>query len=552
MRLFFRSRSTLLAAMTIGALVLTGCGGDSLHGSTGSGGSASGSGGATSASGSTSTSGSGGASGGTGGAANIGGSASGGNSGSGGTSSSSGGSSGSGGLAIVQSFDGDTGPGLATCQMPGHCNLPEMNAAASGSQVVQVTWQNVKVFDHSGNILSTTALPAFITNAGLTPTSGSVPKPYEPHVVFDEFIQRWIITASCKYDCLLVSASSDAQGGWAGIYVDNDGSDPSMHLGYDKNGVYIEENQPGTNAAANQNGTAGIYFAIPAAEMKWVGTFNPTHKNRAANRPLDGSPALDQNPNKLPTDPAFSVTKSCNGNCQNATNLSFDWVVTSVTWSGTTATYGSDRLVMTGVGSSQNLWLYNTPIAAVSQPGTAGQIRPIEGHRVLSVGQNGSHLVTALGSGPCTSAGPCATQGLDANNLFFWVDLDCTNASSCVVSQTGKVSDPTNHLAFPTVGVASNGNIGIVAGSLGAGIYPSILAWGRSAGDPANTLTGPITVMTGTQPDTCVTSPVSYANAAGLTTVRDPVDPTKLWTTHQYSDSASPCVWQTRIVELSP
>lgn len=427
--------------------------------------------------------------------------------------------------------------------------MPDLNVAASGSQVVQVTWQNVSIYDGCGNVLSTTPMTKFITNAQGSLSPG---KPIEPHVVYDEFIKRWVITTTCANDCVLVSASSDAKGPWAGVYLDNDGTDPSMHLGYDANGVYFEENQAGTNALASENGYAGTYFAIPNAEMQWTGTFNPAHRNRTPNRPLDGMPAIDQTLAKTATAPAFFVAKTCNGNCQTATNFSFDWVVTPVTWSGTTATFGSDAAVKTAVGSGQSAWLYNTPIAAVSQPGTTVQLRPIEDHRLMNVPQSGSHLYGALGSGPCTTAASCGSQGVDANNLFFWVDLDCTNPAGCVVSQTGKVSDATNYLAFPTIGVASNGDIAIVAASFGPQTYPSILAWSHTPSNVAGALSGPETLVAGTTADTCVANPLVFASAVGIHTVRDPLDPTKLWTTHQYSSSPAACTWKTRIVELAP
>jgi hypothetical protein len=451
-------------------------------------------------------------------------------------------------MTIVHSFDGQIGAGLTACTaMGGHCDRPEMNAAANGSQVVQVSSIGVSVYSYTGTLLATTPLPMFITNAGLQTTG---PKAIEPHVVYDEFIQRWVITVSAAFDGLLVSASSDATGAWAGVYIDNDPNDPSIHLGYDINGVYLSEVQAGTNPDAGFNGVAGVYFAIPSSEMKWVGTFAPAHKNRAANMPIDGMPAIDQSLTKQSTDHAFFVTKSCNGNCQNASAYSFHWIVNTVTWSGTTATYGADQIIKTAVGSTQDQWLYNTPIAAVPQAGSTTPIRPTEGHRVMTVAQTGSHLYTTLGSGPCTTT-TCGAQGNDTNDLFFWVDLDCS-AAACVVAQTGKVSDPNDHLVFATIGATLNGNLGIVAASVGAAIDPSILMWTHATTDVPSTLNGPSMVMAGTQPDTCIASPISFASAVGISTVRDPLDPTKLWTTHQYSNSASPCVWATRVIELAP
>src|SRR5215475_2312624 len=96
------------------------------------------------------------------------------------------------GAQIVRSFDGDTGPDQQ------HCNpeevrcgrQAEMNAAASGKQVVQVTWQHVNVYDYHGKLLHSTLLPDFIRKAGLDPNPQSKRPnvkdhgPFEPHIVF--------------------------------------------------------------------------------------------------------------------------------------------------------------------------------------------------------------------------------------------------------------------------------------------------------------------------------------------------------------------------------
>ncbi len=64
-----------------------------------------------------------------------------------------------------------------------------------------------------------------------------------------------------------------------------------------------------------------------------------------------------------------------------------------------------------------------------------------------------------------------------------------------------------------------------------------------------SSIIGPATVIDGTQPYTCINNPLVFDTAVGLTTVRDPLDGTKLWATQQYGGSSTACVWTTRIVE---
>jgi hypothetical protein len=71
---------------------------------------------------------------------------------------------------VVRSFDGDSGPGLAACESGiTHCDRPDMNVAASGKQIVQVTWQNVRVYDYSGKLLRAIPTKTFVRDAGLDP-----------------------------------------------------------------------------------------------------------------------------------------------------------------------------------------------------------------------------------------------------------------------------------------------------------------------------------------------------------------------------------------------
>jgi len=478
---------------------------------------------------------------------------------------------------IVRSFDGDSGPGLAVCESGvTHCGLPEMAAAVNGKQVVQVTWQNVRIYDYSGHLLQSIPMPTFIRKAGLDPLPPGPPNkrpsptrgPFEPHIVYDEFIGRWIITVTCLNDCTLVSASSDATGSWGGVYLSclQGGAclnlDPSIHLGYDKNGVYVCAGHIGD---ANPNTVPGVAFdcfAVPSVEVEAIARGkSPAHLNRAHNMPLDVIPAIDQDPSKPASAPAFFANKSCEHTAANAClkspNFSFDWVVNTFTWNGATGTYnagGGQQVVKTDIGSTRSKWLYNTPCCGenLSFPQAGNDtitLRTSASHRLQNVVQSGTHLQGVLGSGPCTSG--CGSQGADTNNVMIWVDLDCSKPTACVVSQTAKISSASLNPVFGTVGVDAAGNVGIVAASSTTSTYLSLLLWTRRKSDPPNTFSGPTTIIVGTQPYTCENTKniAQLASSVGIFTTRDPLDGTKLWTTEQWANDATRCVWNTRIVE---
>jgi len=165
----------------------------------------------------------------------------------------------------ITSFDGDKGPGRDVCKSatpPIHCDRAEMDVATNGKQVVQVTWQNVNVYDTTGKLLKSTPLAALIRTTGLDPDAKKDAGPFEPHIVFNEFIDRWIITVTCKSDCTLVSAGSDATGDWGGAYLSclQGGEcwarNPAVKIGYDRNGTYICGGRGGQENPATVPGVA--------------------------------------------------------------------------------------------------------------------------------------------------------------------------------------------------------------------------------------------------------------------------------------------------------
>ena len=470
-----------------------------------------------------------------------------------------------GGLTVLHAFDGESGTVAA------YRGKPEMNVAANGSQVAQITNPSLDVYDYSGTMLKTTSLATLVTAAGLNPTTSPGGKPpYEPHILYDPFIQRWIISVSCSLDCVLVSSGSDAvTSSWQGFYLDSYGMDPGVHLGYDKYGVYFSEVQIAA-LASKDTPYGSIGFAIPNSEMAWTTTLAPTHKNKIVGKPLDLMPVVDDTQSKVMGAPAFFLARTCMGaNCQgNPGNLTvndaFRWIVSYGTWSGTTFNWTSnhtslcaggtapaDQCVRTDPNGTSDRWLFNTPIDP-PQPGTSVPLRGAEIHRILGAMQQGNHLHAVLGSGPCTSN--CGAHGPDTADIFIWADIDCSTPSNCAVSQTQKVSTP-DHLLWPTVGVDANGNVGIFANVVnGSATYLGIEAWSHHVTDPPGVLSGPVVVAPGTTAYLCSINPTvsQTGNPAGISTVRDPLDPTALWVTEQYANDSADCHWDTRIVQYRP
>jgi hypothetical protein len=140
--------------------------------------------------------------------------------------------------------------------------------------------------------------------------------------------------------------------------------DPGLHIGYDRNGVYVCGAHIGDDNPKTVPGVAYDCFALPPIEVQAIAQGKaPAHVNRAHNLPLDVVPAIDHNRYKPPGAPAFFLAKSCgraSGGCQRSTNFAFDSIVNTFTRKGATGTWnaaGSQQVVKTDTGSARSKWL---------------------------------------------------------------------------------------------------------------------------------------------------------------------------------------------------
>jgi hypothetical protein len=429
-------------------------------------------------------------------------------------------------VKIFASFDAVTGdPGMS------YKDHPDMAIAAcskcgKAGQVLVATGQDVAVYDVSGKVLRTQSTRQFVSDAGLTPD-----KINDPRATWDPFIGRWIVVCSCSADFLMVSESHDATGRWKGVALSEATGDLTMFPGWDKNGVYVSEYNPPLMSQE---------FAIPAKDVEWRGGGNISlaHAGRFTGRPYETRPAVDPNREKKPADPEYLVARS--GPPQNATNVPMDLIVDRITWSGSKAAVGTPVHIPTG-------FLYGMPMSPHQPSGP--DVRGGESHRVFSVSAYRGRLYVVEASGPCAAS--CGGQGEDANDLFFWFEVD---ASAMAITQKAKVSHPSLGFVFPAMAVDGRGNVGIAATGSSRDRYASIYLFTHLSGDAAGAIHGPVLVHAGTQSYSCTSSPAQliHENVTGWGTysgmVQDGSDPARLWTVQEYGGSAAPCVWKTRVI----
>lgn len=424
---------------------------------------------------------------------------------------------------INHSFDGETGT-VSSPGTPTNVDHPDMSMAASGTQVVTVDRQAFNVFSYTGTLLQTSTMANFITAAGLTSNAGTP----DPRVVYDSYINRFIVVCSCGTDHFIVSGSSDATGTWKGVDLGASvAGDLTMRVGFNSQGVYVSED----NASLTS-----VYFVIslPTADVAWSGAGNVSlaHENIFSNQNFELFPAIDLNDDGTHTE--YFVAR--NGT-QSATNLAMNILLNGLTWSGNTATLSGTSTISTG-------FLYNTPVD-VLQPGTPN-IRGTESSRVYqaTMAKDGTlHFV--VGSGPCASS--CGSQGVNTGDIIFWFVVDPVSNK---IVQSAKLSSSTLGYIFPSSAMDAAGNEYICATSAGSAQFASIDCWYRLATDAAGIINGPTRVITGTQVyAVCAThSPVGWGTYSDV--VYDPLNPNAVWLDQEYGASATACLWQERLAQL--
>jgi hypothetical protein len=127
---------------------------------------------------------------------------------------------------------------------------PDVQMAAGPFQIVEAVNGRITIFNKNGSTVSTSTPTAFFAGLGTVATD----TPFDPQVVFDEYLQRFVISYSTRNDAaarstmlIAVSNSKDASGSWSlfGFDARVDGSTPTTnwcdypHLGYSRDTIEV-------------------------------------------------------------------------------------------------------------------------------------------------------------------------------------------------------------------------------------------------------------------------------------------------------------------------
>lgn len=416
-------------------------------------------------------------------------------------------------VTVVATFPGASGPGPKDC--------PDNTGAVGPHHAVDFT--NARVVIHAketGKVVQERTQTDFwkAVKPGF-----DLPVANDPRLLYDPLSQRWFgaVAGAGHADVgyLAVSETSDPTKGWRGVKLPMEPTDPGIKLGVDRNGLYVAY-----YVLTGNIHTMMTVYAIPKEDAIAPEGPNLAHMQALPNLEIECFPATDLDPDKAPNAPEFLLNREF-GNSFSKLQLY------RITWSGKSAHISPMQSIplsttyMSPNGSSRQ--------NQGTQPAPGGKLRADEGRRTQCVFAHGGSLFA------CNEA----KRTLASRPGIFWCEV---RASDGALLQEGFIDSPDCDYLAPSLAVDAHGNVGIGCTRTSEKEFPSAVVMMRAAGDPKNTMRPPVLAVPGTSIFTG-----SRQNASGIAwgnynaTCLDPVDPTKLWTTQEYSTSGIAGKWAT-------
>jgi len=302
---------------------------------------------------------------------------------------------------ILSSFDA-----LAGDRNMSYKDHPDMALAACSNcgragQVLVATGMDIAVYDTVGKVLKRQTMREFIKAAGVEPDK------INDHGLPTTVIKRWIVVCSCSADFLMVSGGSDATGSWKGIALTDATGDLTMFPGWDRNGVYISEFQrrelARDGAAGRRRGVERRqqYFARASRRVQFSEYMNCVRRSIRIPR--------RSRPTRSIWWPA-AVRAKCHEPPDGPAGRSDHMVRQQATVNGPASI---------------------PPVSLQHADSYAQPSGPVRGRtsRTACLVYRRTAVICKCRSIRAMHI-DCGSQGVDANNLFFWFDIDTANMSS--------------------------------------------------------------------------------------------------------------------------
>jgi hypothetical protein len=391
---------------------------------------------------------------------------------------------------------------------------PDLGGAVGPNHVMLATNVAVLIQDKSGTTISSVSLTSFFSSlSGIT-------FPFDPHVVFDPYAQRWIITAPAQPGttsaslCIGVSANSDPTGTWSLYSFAVDATHLNWfdypNIGFNKNWITVT----GNLFAISNGAFDGEIVYMFDKNAVYGGTASPTVVVEPTSLGTNIVPAVmyDNSINDMP------LVSNWNGNSGGNGSLR----LFTITGTPSSPTFTATMLFP----ASSQTWSDNFSGDFAPQSGVTQKIETGNSRMQCVVYQNGSLWCTHAVLLPAASPTHSAVQ---------WWQIDPTTGT---VQQFGRVTDGTgtNFYSYPSIAVNAYNDVLIGYSSYSGSQFASCNYSYRSHTDALNTLQPTVQYQAGAakyyKPDT------HNRNRWGdyTSTCIDP-DNRSFWTVQEFADN---------------
>ncbi len=433
---------------------------------------------------------------------------------------------------------------------------PDTQSAVGASDVVEMVNGVYQVYGKTGSLLpGTQSLDNFWTNAGVAPTNGS----FDPRIVYDPSTQRYYASAldtgtqdaSGNYNTndilLAVSNSSDPTAGWKAIKIAATNSTDHFFvdydmLGYNADGVYVSVNNFGSSADADGAVSSGGSSNAPAAPGESVLVVPKTsltaqtttgttlfYNQSFNNTGFSAHPVVDLDSPAVSPGTEYLLS-SYNGNF-NGTGYE---KISSVTGTAATPT-------LTTSGGLVTVTAFTDPPAA-SQP---------NGDNTIDAGDTRFD-----GSVVKVNGELWGVQDITVNGHAGLKVVRINASTNALISET-TIADSSHDYYYGSVAVNGQGSVVVGYTRSGATEYASSYASVGTYTAGGVTFGSPILLKAGVG-----NYDIEYGAGRNRwgdysATMVDPTDPTKFWTTQEWSSGISSGTtpdygaWSTQITEIS-
>ncbi len=325
----------------------------------------------------------------------------------------------------------------AGAQFDGNTGFPFDSFTAVGPKhLVEVTYSTVNIFDKNGNLLMTRDIGNFFTNG--VPQASTFTQ--EPHVLYDELAQRWLITAK--------SSGPLAWGPQGVAFAISDTSDPTQGWTETHTVHAADANPVGYNADAYVfTGPGRLSIVNKASVLDHDNNTYVVNETHASLVNMGNGPA--HMPDSKPGDP-FWICDNMNG-----ANV-FGWSISNIL-------------------TAPDITLFSVNASGVNVDATTVATIRNKQWVLPGLGASGTNIQALLLS--VSNAVPAVLQSASLN-----------------VSAA-----PGSQIVIPDATITPNGSIGIEYQFVSTNINGEDGIWvtGSSPGDPVNTLRKPLLIQPG-------------------------------------------------------